>query len=178
MRDNVIEHDSIWSNIFIRVGFGFLLLFLTSQVSIPLKPVPITLQTLAIMIIGLKFERKDAVCAVLTYLLAGSLGLPVFANFGGGYQYIVGPTGGYLIGFLVAALVMSTISQKVKDQTAYAYTILNCSLGTAIIYLIGMGQLAVFIGFRQAVLSGLLPFIIPGIAKIALLTAGLHYLNK
>jgi biotin transport system substrate-specific component len=69
-----------------------LLLFLMAHASIPLQPVPITLQSLGIMLIGLKFSRKTAFYSVLTYMLLGAAGFPIFANFSGGYQIFWGPT--------------------------------------------------------------------------------------
>jgi len=89
--------------------WGIFLIFLTSQISIPLEPVPITLQTFGVMLVGLTFPQTAAIKAVSGYLALGALGLPIFASFSGGYHCLLGPTGGYLFGFLISVTVMSSI---------------------------------------------------------------------
>ncbi|MDN5247609.1 MAG: biotin transporter BioY [Wolbachia endosymbiont of Tyrophagus putrescentiae] len=150
-----------------------LLLFLMSQISIPLQPVPITLQTLGVMIIGLRCNRKVAFYSVLTYLSLGAIGCPVFVNFSSG---IIRPTTGYFIGFLVAVSVMNSVSESLKNK-ALIRNLLSCIAGTITIFVCGISWLAVYLGLKQAIVVGLLPFIIPGIVKILLLVGVLQYLN-
>ncbi len=156
-----------------------LLLFLMAQISIPLQPVPITLQTLGVMLIGLKFNRRTAFYSVLTYLSLGAAGLPVLANFSGGYHALLGPTGGYLIGFLAAVMVMSKVNELLNSKyKSFVCNSLSCLAGTVVIFICGVSWLAVYLGLEQAIMVGVLPFILPGLIKIFLLVAALQYLKK
>lgn len=156
---------------------GVFLLFLMTQISIPLKPVPITLQTVGVMLIGLVFERKVAVQAVVSYLLLGMVGVPVFSNFGSGYQHLLGPTGGYLIGFLGAVICMTTY-RKYMTKDHWLQNALNCAIGTLVIFACGILWLTHFIGFHKAIQVGLLPFIMPGMVKIIFLILSVRYLKR
>lgn len=156
------------SSIFFQAFLGTLLLFFMSQLAIPLSPVPITLQTVAVMLIGLTFERKAAIGAILMYLTLGAIGSPIFSNFSGGFPVIMGPRGGYLLGFLGAVIFMTTLREKHLFRPFWQ-DILACLGGTILILLCGIGWLSTFIGLEQAVVSGLLPFILPGFLKIAIL---------
>jgi len=156
--------------------WGAFLLFFTSQVSIPLEPVPITLQTFGVMLLGLIFERKTAIKSMALYLSLGAVGAPVFANFAGGITYFAGPTGGYLIGFLACVIVMTTIRQRLKSNHLLAITF-NALLGTAVIMGFGVTWLSVLIGFKPAIHAGLIPFIVPGIMKALLLAIVVRFLR-
>ncbi|CCE77524.1 MULTISPECIES: biotin transporter BioY [Wolbachia] len=156
-----------------------LLLFLMAQISIPLQPVPITLQTLGLMLVGLKFNRRTAFYSVLTYLSLGAAGFPVFANFSGGHHIFLGPTGGYLIGCLVAVVVMSRVNELLNSKyKSFMCNSLSCLAGTVVIFICGISWLAIYVGLKQAIMVGVLPFILPGLVKIFLLVAALQYLKK
>lgn len=156
-----------------------LLLFLMAQISIPLQPVPITLQTLGVMLIGLKFNRRTAFYSVLTYLSLGAIGFTVLANFSGGYHALLGPTGGYLIGCLAAVMVMSKVNELLNSKyKSFVCNSLSCLAGTVVIFICGVSWLAVYLGLGQAIMVGVLPFILPGLVKIFLLVAALQYLKK
>ncbi|MGL9717122.1 MAG: biotin transporter BioY [Wolbachia sp.] len=157
----------------------FLLLFLTAQISIPLQPVPITLQSLGVMLIGLKFNRKVAFYSVLTYLSLGAVGFPVFTNFSGGYHILLRPAGGYLIGFLAAVIVMGEVNELLISKCrSLMRNSLSCLAGTAMIFICGVSWLAIHVSLEQAIVVGVLPFILPGLVKIFLLVAALQYLEK
>jgi len=160
----------------IYVLWGVFLLFLTSQITIPLEPVPITLQTFGVTLIALTFTRKAAIQSILTYLGLGALGVPVFANFRAGVPVFLGTTGGYLFGFLAAVVVMTSI-KKYFDNEKFLHIALNCLLGTVIIYIFGVAWLTRFVGFEKALSLGFVPFIIPGIVKILLLAVSLRYIK-
>ncbi|WP_253300088.1 biotin transporter BioY [Wolbachia endosymbiont of Chironomus riparius] len=171
--------NTLTVNTLIEVLLCVLLLFSMAQISIPLQPVPVTLQTLIILIIGLKCDRKVALYSVLTYIFLGAIGLPVFANFSGGYHILLGPTGGYLIGFLVAALAMSNLKVLLKPKyLSFMFNALSCLVGTFTIFICGVSWLSIYVGLKKAFLVGVLPFVIPGIVKICLLLAIIHYLNS
>jgi biotin transport system substrate-specific component len=151
----------------IQFLLGIFLLFAASQISIPLKPVPITLQTVAVMLIGLTYTPFVAVSTVTTWILAGALGLPVFAGYAAG---IGGNTTGYLFGFICAVFVMSLIQQKYKLKSFIGISI-TCLIGTLIIFAFGIIWLAGIIGLKPALTFGVLPFILPGMVKIVVLSS-------
>ncbi len=163
----------------IEISLCTLLLFITAQASIPLYPVPITLQTLGIMIIGLCFSYKTALYSVMTYLFLGLMGFPVFSNFSGGYGIFLGPRGGYLIGFLAAIVVMNSVKESLKyTYSQTTYNTLACMAGMMMIYIPGISWLAVHVGIHDAIMVGLFPFIIPGMIKICLLVNILRHCNQ
>lgn len=145
---------------------GIMLLFSCSQIQIPLKPVPITLQTLAVMLISLTYKPRQAFEVVFSYLLLGAAGAPVFSDFSGGFTYFMGPTGGYLAGFLVAAPLISVLFSK-STSKSWLVIFMSCLVGQAIIYFCGVVWLAQFTGFDVAIKVGVLPFIFTGLVKIA-----------
>ncbi|NUX01646.1 biotin transporter BioY [Wolbachia endosymbiont of Madathamugadia hiepei] len=163
----------------VEIFFCVLFLFLMAQIRIPLQPVPITLQSLGLMLIGLKFNRKTAFYSVLTYLSLGTAGLPIFAGFSSGYHTLLGPTGGYLIGFLVAVMAMGEVNELLDSKCeSLMRDSLSCLAGTVVIFIYGVSWLAVHVGLKQAIMVGVLPFILPGLVKIFLLVATLQYLKK
>lgn len=163
----------------VEIFFCVLFLFLMTQIRIPLRPVPITLQSLGVMLIGLKFNRKTAFYSVLTYLSLGTAGLPIFAGFPSGYHILLGPTGGYLIGFLAAVMAMSEVNELLDSKCeSLMRNSLSCLVGTVVIFIYGVSWLAIHVGLKQAIMVGVLPFILPGLVKIFLLVAALQYLKK
>jgi len=156
--------------------WGVFLLFLTTQIIIPLEPVPITLQTVGVMLIGLTFTRKVAIQSVMLYLALGLAGVPVFTHFSGGFYKLMGPTGGYLVGFLMTVVCMTTLRKYWNNSNGF-YIALNCLVGTLVIFCCGIGWLSYLIGFEAAIKGGLIPFIIPGCIKIAVLALAVRYLK-
>ncbi|BET34342.1 biotin transporter BioY [Wolbachia pipientis] len=140
---------------------------------------PITLQTLGLILVGLKFNRRTAFYSVLTYLSLGAAGFPVFANFSSGYHIFLGPTGGYLIGCLAAVMVMNKVNELLNSKyKSFVCNSLSCLAGTAVIFICGVSWLSVYFGLERAIMVGVLPFILPGLVKIFLLVAALQYLKK
>lgn len=156
---------------------GTCLLFACTQVSIPLNPVPITLQTVAVLILGLTFNKAEALKSVTLYLVLGALGLPVFSNFRGGLYMLMGPTGGYLIGFLVSIWAMCTMREYLR-KVATKELLLIGFVGSSIVYLIGVPRLSMFVGWQAAITTGLVPFILPGLVKSVIVAAAIGYLKK
>ncbi|MBN8827719.1 MAG: biotin transporter BioY [Sphingobacteriia bacterium] len=172
----VQSYSRIFSSNLTQIVMGTLLIFLCSQITIPLEPVPITLQSVSIMFIGLTYSRKNAIQSVLSYLILGALGLPVFANYSGGFHSLIGPTGGYLFGFLAAAYLMATIREKINLNNL-GFMIANSLIGTVILFIFGVSWLSFFIGIEKGITLGLVPFIIPGIIKAVILALGIRYLK-
>lgn len=135
-----------------------------AQISIPMYPVPATLQTFAVMVIGLSLPWRLAGGAVLLYIAEGAAGLPVFANFGG-TETLFGPRAGYILGFLVMAVTISFLCEMGGRRnllTRYACAF----LGSALMFACGVAYLSTFIGLEAAIEKGLLPFIVGDFAKL------------
>jgi len=149
---------------------GSLIIGLCAQVAVwlPFSPVPVTGQTFAALMIGALFGARRGSLAAIAYILEGTAGLPVFASGRAGLPVLLGPTGGYLLGFIGAAYITGLLAQKGWDR-GVGTTILAMFFGNAIIYTFGMLWLAVWVGINKALLvEGLYPFIIGDILKTAL----------
>lgn len=148
---------------------GSLFVALAAQVAIPLpfSPVPITGQTLAVLLIGALLGSRRGASCVLAYLAEGSLGLPVFAGGAAGLARLFGPTGGYLLGFVVAAYVTGLLAERGWDRRA-GTALLAMLLGNGVIYAFGLPWLAVFVGMGRALPLGLYPFVAGDLVKLAL----------
>ena len=151
-----------WPREFLMVVSAALFLAIASQISIPLQPVPLTFQSITVLLIGMGLGARLGGSAVALYLIAGSLGLPVFANFSAGLAPFMGPTGGYLIGFLPAAIISGYLTQQ-------HHKILGALLGTAIIFGLGFVYLSHMAGSTQAWLLGVKPFLISEPIKLLIL---------
>ena len=158
---------TVYKNIFI-VLFGTILLAVSSKVQVPFWPVPMTMQTFIVFIIGMTYGPKLAFLTLLAYLFEGSLGLPVFAK-GGGIAYLTGPTAGYLYGMTIAAFVIGLFSQK-GFAKSYLKSLFALLVGTLIIFTLGVAYLGSIIGYEKALIAGLYPFIISELFKIFLAT--------
>ena len=145
---------------------GSFFLAISSKVQIPLTPVPVTLQTLVLLVMSMFLGWRGAVGATSLYLFQGAIGLPVFAH-GGGFIILFGPTGGYLFGFLVASLVVGYLAEEGWDKSV-VLTFTSMTIGTLIIYFFGVIWLSYLKNLNTALVFGLLPFITPDILKICL----------
>lgn len=148
-----------------------LVLAASAKISIPFHPVPMTMQTLVVIGLGLALGPARGGLAVLAYLAQGALGLPVFAGMperGIGLAYMMGPTGGYLLGFYLAAVTAGSLAERGWDRnppTAVAAAI----IAGAVIYIPGLLWLGYLIGFDKPVLAlGLYPFIPADLVKAGL----------
>ena len=132
-------------------------------IRIPLPPVPITLQTFFVILVGAACGHKIGLFSVLVYLCLGAIGLPVFTG-GGGIALIAGPTGGYLLGLIPAALIAGFATRK----NSYVYNLLILTLASISVYIPGLLQLGISRGFSVAdtFKYGLYPFIIGDAIKI------------
>ncbi len=153
------------------VVFGSLLLAVSAQFKIPLYPVPVTGQTLVVLLIGMTYGPRLGGITMLAYLFEGALGLPVFAGGAAGVAVFMGPTGGYLFGFLLAGVAMGYLAERGMGRTVLS-TIAAMVLGNFVIYLCGALWLANFIGLGQAIAAGVLPFLYGDALKLAV-AAGL-----
>jgi biotin transport system substrate-specific component len=150
------------------------LIGLSSLVAIPLpfSPVPLTLQTMTVLLTGVLLGSRLGALAVLAYIVQGLVGMPVFAAGAWGAARLVGPTGGYLAGFFFAAALVGALAERGWDRRA-ATTLLAMLLGSAVIYGLGALWLARFVGPSAAVIQGVLPFLPGDALKIAAVMAAL-----
>ena len=151
---------------------GSLLIGLCAQVKIllPFSPVPITGQTFAVLMIGTLLGSWRGSLCVLTYIVQGVAGLPVFA-LGGGFAILIGPTGGYLVGFIPAAYITGFLAQKGWDRRI-GTTVLAMVVGNIVIYAFGLLWLFCLTGINRDVPAvGLYPFLVGDLLKIALAAA-------
>ncbi len=148
---------------------GTLLLTLSAQftVFIPFSPVPFTFQTLAVLLLGAALGSKRGASCVGFYLLQGAAGLPVFSGGRSGLVHIVGPTGGYLVGFFFAAYAAGYLAQKKFDRNILKTAILMIA-GNAVIYFFGVLWLGIFTGYSRVFQTGVAPFIVSDILKTAM----------
>jgi len=137
-----------------------------AHVYVPLEPVPVTLQTLFVLLAGSAIGSRYGALSQSIYVIAGGCGLPVFAGGVAGWGVLAGPTGGYLIAFLVAPLVVASILRASRSplMQAVAFT-----AGTVVIFAFGVGHLALFYthDLPAALQAGLVPFIPGAFIKIA-----------
>ncbi len=163
LRRYSLPYDAAW------VLGGSVVVALSAQIAIPLpfSPVPITGQTLAALLIGaLLGSRLGALCMLL-YISEGVLGIPVFAGGAVGLMRLLGPTGGYLAGLVVAAYVTGLLAERGWDRRPLT-ALLAMLCGNIVIYVFGLSWLAHFLGGGQLLAAGLLPFIPGDLVKLGI----------
>ena len=159
-------------------GFS-LLIALSAQVAIPLPftPVPVTLQTFAVILTGCLLGSGRGALAVIAYIAEGSLGLPFFSGGTAGIAHLLGPTGGYLVGCVASAFVAGLLSER-KVALKPAGLFITLLAAALVVYVPGLAWLSIFTGVGKAVALGFTPFIIGDALKIVaawsiLMAAGL-----
>ncbi|MCJ7728792.1 MAG: biotin transporter BioY [Sedimentisphaerales bacterium] len=152
---------------------GSLVVALSAQIRIYLafSPVPITAQTFAVLMLGALLGSRRGGLAMLVYLVEGALGLPVFAA-GVGLAALFGPTGGYLVGFVAAAYLVGKLAERGWDRRIVT-TVAAMIVGNAVLHLFGFTWLAVLTDVKTAFITGVYPFILGDLLKVALAAAAL-----
>ncbi|MBP6125799.1 MAG: biotin transporter BioY [Leptotrichiaceae bacterium] len=163
------KNQTIVKNVSLVI-FGTIFMSLMAQLKIvlPFTPVPITGGTFAVMLIGLLYGKKLAPATLLSYIVAGTIGLPVFAGFKSGL-ILFSPTGGYVIGYFLAALMCGYFADKGYTKS-YIKTIIILLLASVVIYFFGLIQLSFFVGNKNVFMVGLVPFIPGDLIKITFVT--------
>jgi biotin transport system substrate-specific component len=159
-------------NSLLAIG-GSLLLTLSAKISVPFYPVPMTMQTFAVLLIGAAFGWRLGAATVLLYLAQGAFGLPVFAGTpekGIGLAYMMGPTGGYLIGFVVAAALVGWLAERGWDRS-FLWLAVAMLIGHVVISAYGVAWLGSSIGLMDAWNVGVLPFFYANVFKTLLAAA-------
>lgn len=162
--------------VLVKILAGVVLLSASAQIVIPLPLVPVTLQTLAIALIGLYYTPKEAVLTTVSYIALGAAGLPIFKGMAGGIAYLSGITSGYLIGFIAATWIISHTKQYF--QTNLIGIITRVTLGMIALYSCGVAWLSYFVGIKLALYNGFLIFLPSMICKILLLSYIIGFLSK
>ena len=170
--------DAAWSNstaarrlgLVAAVVVGVCLLTLSAKLQVPFYPVPMTMQTLVVLMIGMAYGRVLGTATVVAYLLAGAAGLPVFAGTperGIGLAYMMGPTGGFLAGFLISAWLVGALAER-GWSNSLLLAAAAMIIGHAVILAAGVTWLAALLGPEKAIALGLMPFLATTLVKCAL----------
>ena len=157
---------------------GSIILAISSKLKIPFYPVPMTMQTLVILVIGVGFGWRLGITTVALYLFEGIVGLPVFSGTpekGIGLIYFMGPTMGYLLGFLLAVY----ISGKFVYDNNLVKNFFKLFFATSFIYILGMGWLGILIGWDKSIFQlGAQPFLLAELFKILIATFAINQIQK
>jgi biotin transport system substrate-specific component len=161
-----------WALRAVAVAAGSAAIAVSAQIAVPTLPVPITMQSLAVLAVGMVLGPRLGVAAVLAYLAEGASGLPVFANFSGTLAHLTGPTGGYLISFVPAAWLAGRLAEAGWGR-GIARPFMTFALGHVLMLAMGAAYLSLFIGVPEALAVGVVPFIAGSVVKSLLgATAG------
>ena len=177
-----LKQSKIIKYVFLAL-LGSIILAISSKIKIPFYPIPMTMQTLAVLVIGVLFGWKLGIATIILYLFEGIIGLPVFAGTpekGIGLIYFTGPTMGYLIGFIPAVFFSGLLRVDFK-YNLFVRFILNFALysfSVSFIYIFGLIWLNNFVQADQLLAFGALPFLPAEILKISILSVVVTLLNK
>lgn len=170
---------SLWTRRFAAqlalIVTGVVALTASAKLQIPWWPVPMTMQTYVVLVIGMAYGTHLGLATMLAYLAAGALGLPVFAGTpekGIGLAYMAGPTGGYLLGFVAATWICGGLTARGWDRD-WLRSFAAMTVGHVVILALGVAWLAALMGASRAIELGLMPFIAATIAKTLLAGATL-----
>ena len=147
---------------------GTLIVAAAAQVNVPMLPVPMTLQSLAVLMIGAAYGARLGAATLALYALEGAMGLPVFAQFQSGVMLA---SFGYVLGFIAAAYVVGYLAERGWDRSA-PKMFAAMLLGAAVLYVPGLIWLSAWIGVEKAVQFGLMPFILGDVVKAAVAALG------
>jgi biotin transport system substrate-specific component len=163
----------------ILIALGTALLTFSAKINLPLPYVPMTLQTLVVLVIGAAYGWRLGGATVIVYLAQGAIGLPVFAGPVGGLAPFMGPTGGYLVGFVAAAFITGWLSERGWDRSA-PLLFVAMGLGHIVILAAGFAWLAfgMKLGPEKAWLVGIAPFVAASVIKNALGAAAVPAIRR
>lgn len=160
--------------LFIVGGVGFISVLAQIAIPVPGSPVPVTGQTLAVLLIGTTYGARLGILTFATYLLAGIAGAPIFAGSTNGIEKVVGATGGYLVGMLLASFVLGYLADRKADQK-FRTSFPALLLGDLIIFTLGLTWLHISLdlSWSATFAAGLTPFILGEALKIAITATSL-----
>ncbi|MBC2886938.1 biotin transporter BioY [Ochrobactrum sp. CM-21-5] len=150
------------------VAFGTLILAISSQIEVPMIPVPITLQTLVVPLIGALYGWRLGLATILAWLGEAMMGLPVLAGGAGGIAHFAGPTAGYLVSFPIIAALTGYLAERGWNGSRVALAFVSFIAANLLCLAIGALWLSSLIGIEKAVAFGVTPFLVGGLIKSAL----------
>ena len=150
------------------VVFGTLFLTLSSFIEVPMVPVPVTMQTFAVALVGALYGWRLGGITIVTWLIQGAIGLPVLAGGAAGAHHFVGPTAGYLFAFPVAGMAMGWLAERGWNGHRPLLTFAGMLISNGLCLVLGAAWLAVLIGIEQAIMAGIVLFLIGAVLKAAL----------
>lgn len=160
----------VWIRSVSLAFLGVALLTLSAKLKVPFYPVPMTMQTFVVLVLGAAYGARLGALTVLAYLALGAAGLPVFADTperGIGLAYMAGPTGGFLIGFAAAAFIVGVLAERGWNRSV-AWLFAAMAVGHAVLFAFGVTWLAALIGWPKAWALGVAPFYLATLLKTAL----------
>jgi biotin transport system substrate-specific component len=173
--DRVIARS--WATDIALVVAGAALVAVLAQVAVPLWPVPVTGQTLAVLLVGAGLGAARGAASLSLYALLGALGLPIYSDASSGWSVLLGPTGGYIIGFIASAAIVGWAAERSWDRGWYK-PIITFIGGSLVVFAFGLPWLAVALGqlglpndLQSVLIAGFYPFIIGGVIKAAIAAA-------
>ncbi len=177
-----MSHNHLWSRANVTgkallVWLSSLIIAASAQITVALQPVPVTLQTFAVIMLAMIGGWRLGLLASVSYLIEGLCGLPVFANFSAGLPYLFGPTGGYLLAFPLAAVVAGYLVQRGWGKYAIS-SLAVAGISLAIILGLGASYLAIFTGSKTAIVLGVQPFLIGEACKAIMLATMVPFFWK
>jgi biotin transport system substrate-specific component len=153
----------------VLAGTGFVAVAAQVSISLPFTPVPITGQTFAVVLVGASLGALLGLASLGLYLFVGALGAPVYADHAHGWSVLTGPTGGYIVGFVLAAAMVGFLAQRRWDRR-FSSAVTAMLTGNVVIYLVGLPWLAAKIdsGLEDTLEAGLYPFVVGDLLKLYL----------
>jgi biotin transport system substrate-specific component len=172
-----LSRQSLASRV-LAVIVGTAFLALSSYIEVPMIPVPVTMQTFAVTLVGALYGWRLGMVTIAAWLLEGAAGLPVLAGGAAGIHHFAGPTGGYLFAFLVAGGLTGWLAERGWNGNRPGLAFAAMLLGNAACLALGAAWLAALVGPEQAVVHGVTPFLLGGLLKSALAAASLAALTR
>jgi biotin transport system substrate-specific component len=165
-------------NLILIVGGSFVVALCAQLVvRLPFTPIPVTGQTLGVLLVGAALGARRGAAALALYLAEGAAGLPFFAGGAAGFVYLLGPTGGYLLSFPLAAFITGAAAERGWDRDVLTTAVAMTS-GVVVIFALGISWLSFFVGWDRVWVAGLLPFLAGAAIKIAVAAAALPVVWK
>jgi biotin transport system substrate-specific component len=163
--DRIIANRRVLSDVFL-IAIGSLVVAALAQIAVPIGPVPVTGQTLGVLLVAAALGARRGAGALALYVAQGAAGLPVFAGGTGGIGVLAGPTGGYLLGFIAAAFIVGRLCELGLDRRPSGVAI-SMVTGHLLIYLFGVVGLSRFVGWERVLSLGVTPFLLGDVVKLA-----------
>lgn len=160
------------------IVFGSTFLALSSYIEVPMYPVPMTMQTFAVAMVGALYGWRLGGITIAIWLVEGAAGLPVLSGGGGGAHHFVGPTAGYLFAFLPMGVMIGWLAERGWNGNRVGLAFLSMLLGNLLCLSIGAAWLATILGVEQAIVHGVAPFLLGAILKSALGAATLKAITR